>query len=64
MNPILSINDLLSNLTGNTAHYTAPAGGPVAAPYSVRGVPLTDKDLTTLRNVLFAEVSNRTPDKQ
>lgn len=32
--------------------------------YMVRGHQVTDKDLQTLRNVLFAEVSNRNPQKQ
>lgn len=61
MNP-RSIGDFISNLLpANTVSYTAPAAAPT---YKVRGVSLTDRDLATLRNVLFAEISNRTPDKQ
>lgn len=39
---------------------------PVSAPqtYTVRGHTVTPADLQTLRNTLFAEVSNRTPKKQ
>lgn len=64
MNPLRPIGDFITNLLpANTATYTAPAQAP-AASYNVRGVKLSDQDLSTLRNVLFAEISNRAPDKQ
>lgn len=57
-----NIVDLIGNaMPANTSTYTAPAQ-PVT--YNVRGVTLTDQDIAALRNTLFAEISNRTPDKQ
>lgn len=48
-------------LPANTANYQS---APQSQTYNARGVKLNDQDLATLRNVLFAEISNRTPDKQ
>lgn len=71
INPFISINDLLSDVTGNTMHFNAAAhAAPMQQPatpagvYNVRGLTLNDRDLQTLRNVLFAEISNRDPQKQ
>ncbi len=49
-----------------SAHSAQGTPPPAAAPqtYNVRGVQMTPQDLQTLRNVLFAEISNRGSDKQ
>ncbi len=63
MNVKRSVAEFLDAIIpANRATYTAPATVPPVA--TVRGVPLTDRDMSTLRNVLFAEISNRNPAKQ
>ncbi len=55
-----SIENLILGGT-NTTTYTAP---PAPTMYTVRGHTLSDADLQTLRNTLFAEISNRNLNKQ
>lgn len=67
MNPARTIGNLLTSIPdflipASHVSYTAPSTPPPVA--TVRGVPLSAQDMQTLRNVLFAEISNRTPDKQ
>lgn len=62
------LNRLKNMLTlTSTQTYTRPQAtttAPVSYNLKDRGVQLTDSDLKELRNVLFAEVSNRDPEKQ
>jgi hypothetical protein len=59
-----TIQSILSIFTpASTQTYTRPQATSTPT-YNVRGMQLTDQDLQTARNVLFGEISNRTPDKQ
>ena len=63
-NPFQSIQDLLQGMIpSSNASYTSNTPAP-APTYNVRGANLSNQDLQTLRNVLFAEISNRNPTKQ
>lgn len=66
MDILHTTGNLLGNIpsffTGSSV-YNAPATPP-APTYNVRGTKLTDQDLATLRNVLFAEISNRDANHQ
>lgn len=57
------IGDLVRYPGASVTRYNAPTT-PAQQGYLVRGVRLSDQDLDTLRKTLFAEISNRTSDKQ
>lgn len=54
----------LGRSVGDLLGQPAPVPAPVMPTYGVRGTQLTDADLSQLRNVLFAEISNRDPQHQ
>lgn len=73
MNPKQSfLQKLVGEFTGRNVLTASAAAAPVAtapvaaqpAAYNIRGTQVTDRDLHELRNVMFGEVSNRTPDRQ
>jgi len=62
---ILGAVGALADRIGGVTRYKRPAEPAAAAkPATVRGVTFSKGELSKLRNVLFAEISNRTSDKQ
>ena len=53
-----------STMTYDSAKDRPVNGGPIENTYDVRGMKVGDKDLTEAEKILYAEISNRSPEKQ
>lgn len=54
----------VGNFFSNTTTYEAPKAPPAPPSYDVRGVKVSDDDISEISAILASEISNRTPDRQ